>query len=41
MYPEGPNVPHFIDENASLLLPPNEGSITPTEIGDNALPNKI
>lgn len=41
MYPDGPTVPHFVDENVSLLLPPNKGSVTPPGIGDNALPNKI
>ncbi|CAK56843.1 unnamed protein product (macronuclear) [Paramecium tetraurelia] len=41
MYPEGPNVPHFVDENAQLLLPPNKGAVTPAGIGDYALPNNI
>ncbi|CAD8077462.1 unnamed protein product [Paramecium primaurelia] len=41
MYPEGPNVIHFVDQNISLLLPPNKGAFTPPGIGDNALPNKI
>ncbi|CAD8084805.1 unnamed protein product [Paramecium sonneborni] len=41
MYPEGPIVPHFEGENASLLLPPNEGATVPKDIKDYALPNKI
>ena len=38
MYPEGPEVP---DVSNDKLLPPNAGSVTPAEIGKNALPNKI